>query len=289
MMLDGKSAIVYGGAGAMGGAVARAFAREGAQVFLAGRTAATLEEVAEEIRSTGGVADTAEVDAMDQAAVAAHADRVAGAAGGIDISFNAISYPVVQNRPLVEMTLEDFLAPILGACRTHFITMTAAARHMAGQGSGVIVTLSSTAALEWRHRMGGFNVACAGIEALTRSLAGELGRHGVRVVALRPNFTPETSPTVTEAEYQTLVDDALLGRLPRLRGAGTRGGLRGLCCSRRDDGRRRQPLLRGGLRLRPAPPVPGACQFAVNRVHRVRRAPHGTACAPRRPPALAAV
>ena len=215
MLLDGKNAIVYGGAGAIGGAAARAFAREGARVFLTGSRAEALEPVAEEIRSAGGIAETAEVDAMDQAAVYAHAEGVA-AAGGIDISFNAISYPVYQNRPLVELTLDQFMAPIVGASRTHFITMTAAARHMTRQGSGVIVTLSATASLEWRHQMGGFNVACAGIEALTRSLAGELGRYGVRVVGLRANFTPETSPTVTEVDYQQLVDDALLGRLPRL-------------------------------------------------------------------------
>lgn len=216
MRLDGKNAIVYGGAGAIGGAAAQAFAREGARVFLTGHRAAALEPVAEKIRTAGGIVETAEVDATDQAAVYAHAEVVA-AAGGIDISFNAISYPVHQNRPLVELTLDQFMAPIVGASRTHFITMTAAARHMTRQGSGVIVTLSATAALEWRHQMGGFNVACAGIEALTRSLAGELGRYGVRVVGLRANFTPETSPTVTEVDYQQLVDDALLGRLPRLR------------------------------------------------------------------------
>ena len=62
--------------------------------------------------------------------------------------------------------------------------------------------LSATSALESRHQMGGFNLACASIEALTRSLAGEVGRYGVRVVALRPNFTPETVPGFTD-------DDAL--------------------------------------------------------------------------------
>lgn len=169
MLLDGKAAVVYGGAGAMGSAVAQAFAREGARVFLAGRTQSRLEEVAAAIRSTGGVAETAEVDAMDQAAVDVHAEQVVEAAGRIDISFNAISYRLVQNQPLVDMSLEDFMAPI-GACRTHFVTMTAAARHMTRQGAGVIVTLSSTASLEWRHQMGGFNVACAGIEALTAAL-----------------------------------------------------------------------------------------------------------------------
>jgi NAD(P)-dependent dehydrogenase (short-subunit alcohol dehydrogenase family) len=86
----------------------------------------------------------------------------------------------------------------------------------------VIVTLSSTASLEWRHQMGSFNVACAGSEALTRSLAGALGRYGVRVVGLRPDFTPETRPGVTADDVAQLVHDALLGR----RRACTRSRLR---------------------------------------------------------------
>jgi 3-oxoacyl-[acyl-carrier protein] reductase len=216
VQLENKNAVVYGAAGAIGGAVARAFARDGARVFLAGRTRETLDVVAEEISAAGGTADTAVVDASDQASVAAHADHMVATAGSIDISFNATSYRTVQNIPLIDMSLEDFMAPSTGAFRTHFITATTAARHMSAQGSGVIVLLSATSALESRHQMGGFNLACAGIEALTRSLAGEVGRHGVRVVALRPNFTPETIPGVTDDDAPENVRDTLLGRLPRL-------------------------------------------------------------------------
>jgi NAD(P)-dependent dehydrogenase (short-subunit alcohol dehydrogenase family) len=217
VQLDNKNAIVYGAAGAIGGAVARAFARAGARVFLTGRTLGSLELVAEDIAAAGGAAETAEVDASDQASVAAHAEHVVATAGSIDVSFNAVSYRTVQNIPLIEMSLEDFMAPSTGSFRTHFITATTAARHMSEQGSGVIVLLSATSALESRHQMGGFNLACAGIEALTRSLAGEVGRHGVRVVALRPNFTPETVPGLTDDDAPNNVRDTLLGRLPRLR------------------------------------------------------------------------
>ena len=83
MLLDGTAALVYGGAGAVGSAVAQAFAREGARGFLAGRTQSRLEEVAAAIRSAGGVAETAEVDTMDQAAVDVHAEPVVEAAGRI--------------------------------------------------------------------------------------------------------------------------------------------------------------------------------------------------------------
>jgi 3-oxoacyl-[acyl-carrier protein] reductase len=90
MLLENKNAVIYGGGGSVGGAVARAFAREGAAVFLAGRTLARLDLVAQEISAAGGKAETAEVDAMDERAVDRHADAVAARAGGIDIALNAV-------------------------------------------------------------------------------------------------------------------------------------------------------------------------------------------------------
>jgi 3-oxoacyl-[acyl-carrier protein] reductase len=216
VLLENKNAIVYGAGGAIGGAVARAYAREGARVFLAGRTLAALEEAAAGIRAQGGTAETAQVDAMDKAAVDAHADQVATTAGSIDISFNAVGIPVVQNIALPEISLDDFLAPVTGLCRTNFLTATAAARHMTAQGSGVIVMLTASSAKETRHQMGGFSLACAAVEALTRSLAGEVGRHGVRVAAMRSNFSPETYPGVSDEDLQPLLKDTLLGRLPTL-------------------------------------------------------------------------
>lgn len=216
MLLSGKNAVVYGAAGAIGGAVARAFGREGATVFLAGRRQQGLDQVAAGIRAAGGTAETAVVDAQDQQAVEAHAGQVVATAGSLDISFNAISLTVEQNIPLTDISLDAFLTPIVESARTHFITATAAARRMTAQGSGVIIMLSASSSMETRHQMGGFNLACAGVEALTRSLAGEVGRQGVRVVGMRSNFTPETVPGCTDADVPQLVKDTLLGRQPRL-------------------------------------------------------------------------
>lgn len=120
-------------------------------------------------------------------------------AGSIDVSFNAVSIREVQGTPLVEMSHEDFLSPITTGATTHFLTATAAARRMTERGSGVILTLSSSAArLSGRdrrfHRTGGFGVACGAIEALTKQLAAELGPCGVRFVCLRPDAIPETWP-----------------------------------------------------------------------------------------------
>jgi 3-oxoacyl-[acyl-carrier protein] reductase len=216
VLLENKNAIVYGAAGAIGGAVACAYAREGARVFLAGRTLATLDEVAARIRARGGAAETARVDAMDKAAVDAHASLVVKTAGSIDVSFNAVAVDVVQNIALTEIALDDFLAPITGICRTNFLTATAAARHMTAQGSGVIVALTASSAKESRHEMGGFSLANASVEALVRTLAGEIGRRGVRVAGIRSNFTPETYPGVKDEDLRPLLKDTLLGRLPRL-------------------------------------------------------------------------
>ena len=144
MLLHDKTAVIYGGGGAIGGAVARAFAREGARVFLAGRTRDTLDRVADQIASDGGWAETAAVDALDESAVDAHADAVAASAGGIDITLNAVGIPHVQGPPFAELSFEDFAHPIAAYTRTNFLTAKAVARHQAQQGSGVILTLSTS-------------------------------------------------------------------------------------------------------------------------------------------------
>ena len=223
MLLKGKNAVVFGAGGAMGGAVARAFAREGAHVFLAGRTLTRLEAVAEDIVGAGGSAGTAQLDAHDPEAVERYVatveDTVAKKSGRIDVHFNAVGLNDVQEVPLTGMPVEDFLRPVTEAARTHFLTSTAVARRMTAQGSGVIVLLSSTAARESGYRMGGFSLACAAIECLGRTLAGEVGRQGVRVVTLRPNFTPDTHPEIAGEHPEALrplIEGTALGRLPRM-------------------------------------------------------------------------
>ena len=118
MLLDHKTAVVYGAGGAIGSAVARAYAREGAEVHLAGRTRATLEAAAQRIRHDGGTAHVAEVDVLDRGAVARHADDIA-AGGGIDICFNATSNDDVQGTPLLTMPFEEFLRPVTKAVTAH--------------------------------------------------------------------------------------------------------------------------------------------------------------------------
>src|SRR5215216_2418170 len=198
MLLENKNAVVYGGSGSVGGAGARVFAREGAKVFLAGRTLATLEEVAEEISAAGGVAETAQVDALDEEAVEKHANAVVEKAGGIDMSFNAIMNDDVQGKPLAEMPFDDFARPITKAKKNQFLTARAVARHMIEQGSGVILTITG-GYREAFPTIGGTVVAWAAIEAQCRQWACELGPQGVSVVWLRTTGLPEAIPDTGDA------------------------------------------------------------------------------------------
>ncbi|RJQ81171.1 SDR family oxidoreductase [Pseudonocardiaceae bacterium YIM PH 21723] len=223
-LLTGKNAIVYGGGGAIGGAVARAFAAAGATVHLAGRTAEPLNRVAEQITGAGGQATTTQLDATVAEQVDAHAERVAGGHGSLDISINLIGVNDVQGTPLVEMDLEDFQAPIRTALRSTFLTTQAAARRMIKQGSGVILTFGGSGAPVRDYYIGGFQVALHAVDFLRRQLASELGRHGIRVVGLTTGGVPETIPADMagrEEITRALDGSTLLGRSASLADVGT--------------------------------------------------------------------
>jgi NAD(P)-dependent dehydrogenase (short-subunit alcohol dehydrogenase family) len=221
MLLQDKVAVVYGAGGAVGGAVARAFGAEGARVFLSGRTLGPVEAVAQEIAAAGGSADAAQVDALDEAAVDRYADQVAEQAGGIDVSMNAIGIHAVQGTPLTELALDDFAYPITTWPSSQFLTARAAARHMVTKRQGVILTLTASPARLALPGAGGFGVACAAIEALTHTLAAELGPQGVRVVCLKPHRIGDSGATADprseEAEFRRSLEEmTLLKRLPTL-------------------------------------------------------------------------
>lgn len=188
MMLTGKNAIVYGAAGPIGTAVAKAFAADGATVHLAGRTPEKLDQLAAEIRAAGGTVETAVVDALDEASVDEHAQAV----GTVDISFNLIGHRQFFGTPLVDMDLADVELPITTMVRTFYLTSRAAARQMIKQGSGVILTFGGYG--DPSANLGGFQVGFGAVEALRRTLAVELGQHGIRVLTLQTGGIPEAVP-----------------------------------------------------------------------------------------------
>ena len=154
--------------------------------------------VARDIAAAGGVAETAQVDALDEKAVEAHLSTVVERAGRVDISFNAIGPgPTPGRAPLTELAGDAFARPIAFYTSSNFITATAAARRMSGQGSGVIVTLTAVPGRMPANLLGGSAPAWAAVEAFSRSLALEVGPAGIRVVCLRPHAIPET-PLIQE-------------------------------------------------------------------------------------------
>jgi NAD(P)-dependent dehydrogenase (short-subunit alcohol dehydrogenase family) len=194
MILENKIAVIYGAGGGIGGAVARAFAREGAKVFLTGHHRAGVEAVAKDIVSAGGFAEAAEVDALDEKAIDKHLESVVGKAGSIDISFNAVGIPDLKllGVPAVELDVEQFMLPLQSYTKSYFLTARLAARRMVPTKSGVIMTVSALHSRVGLPFVGGYGPAQAAKEALTRHLSAELAPHGVRVVGLRPQAMLET-------------------------------------------------------------------------------------------------
>jgi NAD(P)-dependent dehydrogenase (short-subunit alcohol dehydrogenase family) len=200
MILEDKVAVVHGAGGAIGGAVARAFAAEGAELFLAGRHLAPVARVAKEIVAAGGSATAAEVDALDERAVEAHLQSVIDTAGRVDVAFDAVGLPNTEivGVPLVDLDVERFSLPIADYPRAYFLTARAAARRMVVNRRGVIMTVTALLSRAGTPLVGGYGPAMAAKEALTRGLSAELAPHGVRVVGLRPQALPETR-TIREA------------------------------------------------------------------------------------------
>jgi NAD(P)-dependent dehydrogenase (short-subunit alcohol dehydrogenase family) len=194
MLLKDKVAVVYGAGGAIGGAVARAFAREGATLFLTGRHLAPVEAVAKDVVAAGGSAEAAAVDALDEQAVDQHLQSVTDKAGRVDISFNAVGIPDTTYGivPLVELDVEQFSLPIATYTRSYFLTARLAAQRMVANRSGVIMTVTSIPSRTGIPLAGGAGPATAAVEALTRGLSAELAPQGIRVVGLRPQAMPET-------------------------------------------------------------------------------------------------
>jgi 3-oxoacyl-[acyl-carrier protein] reductase len=190
-----KSAVVFGAGGALGAALAREFAAQGADVYLSGRTKSKVQALANEIDPTGKLAHAAEVDALDERAVNTYLDAVAGDTGRIDVVFNAIG-PRIQEygggRRAVDLSVAEFMLPLTTVVRSQFITARAAARHMQQQGSGVLLFVTGSPGRPHTEGATAIGAAFAAIENLTRHLAIELGPAGIRPVCLRSSAMPDT-------------------------------------------------------------------------------------------------
>ena len=194
-LLTHKHAVIFGAGGAVGTAVAKEFAAQGATVFLSGRTLGTVEQVAEEIHKDGGVAYAAGVDALDEQAVNAYLDRVVQEARSIDILLNVMG-PQPKDygnaTSTLELPLEQFLLPLTTLVPSQFITARAAARHMVRQRSGVILFVTAGLDMTKTPNVTAIGAAFGAMESLLRCLATDLGPAGVRVVGIRSGAMVET-------------------------------------------------------------------------------------------------
>lgn len=191
MLLKGKNVIIYGAAGGVGKIFSTVFAREGANMFLAGRTVSSLENVAKEIVKAGGTVDVDKVDALSPQSVKEHLSKVIAKTGRLDISLNLISASVGMGRSLLELSEEQFMSCAFTVTKSIFLTATVAAQQMGKQGSGVILGLTAPVARIPRPKLGGFAIGEAAIEAFYKQLALEIGTKNVRVVILRTGSNPD--------------------------------------------------------------------------------------------------
>jgi NAD(P)-dependent dehydrogenase (short-subunit alcohol dehydrogenase family) len=218
-LLASKNAVIHGAGGSLGGAVARTFAREGANVFLSGRTREPLERVAADIEAAGGHAEVAVLDATDERAVDEHAESI----GRIDVSFNLIKRGDVQGTPIVDLPLDRFMEAIATGAKTMFLTSRAAARHM--HDGGVILHLTSGSSRGAAPMMGSTGPADGATDTLMRYLAAELGPRNIRVVGIHTAAVRGTLSTEAVAEvgrdapdidalYEQIAQMTMLKRLP---------------------------------------------------------------------------
>jgi 3-oxoacyl-[acyl-carrier protein] reductase len=163
------------------------------------------------------------LDALDNTAVNAYLDAIISKAGSIDISFCAIDLQVVQNMPLIDMTVEDFTRPVNLAMQSQFITATAAAKRMVAQKSGVILSLTATPGGIGYPLTAGFAPACKAMECFSSNLAGEMGIYGIRAVNMRSAGSPDSAlfkgaleqfPEVMKPALEKMENDTMLKRLP---------------------------------------------------------------------------
>ena len=207
----------------MGGAIAKALAGAGAKVFLTGRNLSSVQKIADEILASKGEVEADQVDAMDENEVNRHLERVVQKVSKVDISFNAVGIDVIQNIPLIDILLEDFMSPITLTMRTRFITARAAAKVMMKQGSGIILSLTATPGGIGYPFTAGFAPACCAVESLSRNLASEIGIYGIRVVNIRSGGSPDSkvfkdaidsNPAAMELILGKMEDDTMLKKLP---------------------------------------------------------------------------
>ena len=194
--LKDKVAVVFAASGAIAGAVARSFAQHGAMVYVTARNLKAVKALAEEINAGGGKAEAGIVDALNEREIDTYLQKVVADNGKLDMVFNGIgSYykDAGSGTPTTVATFEQFLNPLQRICGSQFLTSRVAARHMIQSGSqGTLLLLTASMSRTKTPNMAGFASACAAIEGLTRVMATEFGKHGIKAICICSGALMET-------------------------------------------------------------------------------------------------
>lgn len=185
MLLKNKVAVIFGGSGAIGSAVARNMAREGAKVYLVARRQEKLDRVAHEIRAAAGTVDVVSIDVLDEQSMMTQVAELASRSGGFDIVVNATGFMHDQGKEVAELTLDEFMQGIRPFLTAQFTIAKAVAPHMGEERTGVILSAVAPAGAMAIAGHSGHVVGCAGTEAFVKALAAELAPRNIRVIGIR--------------------------------------------------------------------------------------------------------
>jgi len=202
--LDGQVALITGGAGGLGREAASWLAAAGAQVVIADVSAAALERAADRLADAKSF-HYAVLDVTDSAAVRALVADIENRYGRLDVLLTSHGFP--RDRRLREMADDDW-NDVIGVCLTGtFLCVREAARLMISQAYGRIITMASRA---WQGNPGqaNYSAAKAGVVGLTKSVAKELGRHGVTANAIAPGII-ETASLRELATFDQIAERAV--------------------------------------------------------------------------------
>ncbi len=178
--MTGKPVCLVVGAGdALGGAIARRFAREGFHVCVARRTADKLADLVASIEAAGGTATAYGCDARHEDQVIALFDQVEAAHGAIDVLAHNIGGNVRES--ILDMSAQKFFKTWEMACMAGFLTGREAARRMVPRGRGTILFTGATASLRGGAGFAGFSAGKSGLRMVAQSMARELGPKGIHV------------------------------------------------------------------------------------------------------------
>ncbi len=189
MKLEGKKAIVTGAAKGMGAAITTTLAREGADLILAARDTAALEDVAAEVRALGREAHVVGCDVIEEAQVKAMVDKALAVFDGrIDILVNVAGVTGPIETPVQDIEVDDFSYVITANERGTFLPIKHVVPTMIAQKSGKIVNIGGTSGLRGYPMRTSYSASKWAVRGITRTVALELGRYNINVNAVCPGI-----------------------------------------------------------------------------------------------------